>query len=245
MNKKKRVVQLLLIVILCMVFFAGTVLKKLVKINSVFLGANPVTGVDISHYQGTVDMEKLYRQDVTFAYIKATEGSESVDEKFAENWRNGRNSKLHIGAYHFFSFDSSGDKQARHFIATVGDLHGTLVPVVDVEYYGDKEKNPPDSEDVTRELSEFLDILEKEYGVKPMIYTTQKVYMKYIKDTFGEYPLWLRSVYYPVQMVVGKEWTLWQYSDTEVLDGYDGEEKYIDRNVLHGSEETLRKMLCP
>lgn len=245
MANKKIMIRIMVILVICMVLLVTAILEKFIKINALFIHGNHVTGVDISHYQGTVDMEELYRQDVMFAYIKATEGSKGVDEQFAENWRNGRNSKLYVGAYHFFSFDSDGEKQAKHFIETVGDLHGTLIPVVDVEYYGNKEKNPPDSEEVTRELTAFLEILEKNYGVTPMIYTTQKVYAKYIKEKFAEYPLWLRSVYYPVQIAVGNQWTLWQYSDTEVLDGYDGEEKYIDRNMFHGDEVSLQKMLCP
>ena len=104
---------------------------------------------------------------------------------------------------------------------------------MDVEYYGNKEKNPPAKEDVVRELQNFLDVVEKEYGVKPMIYTTQKVYIKYIRGSFDEYPLWLRSVYYPAGLVAGENWLLWQYSDRGVLQGYKGDEKYIDLNVLN------------
>ena len=33
------------------------------------------------------------------------------------------------------------------------------------------------------------------------------------------------------------DWIFWQYSNRMRLDGYDGEEKYIDMNVFYGSEE--------
>ncbi len=46
----------------------------------------PVTGVDLSHYQGEVDWERLSQEPITFAYIKATEGSSHVDSRFAQNW---------------------------------------------------------------------------------------------------------------------------------------------------------------
>ena len=46
----------------------------------------PVRGVDVSHYQGEIDWKVLGRQDIDFAYIKATEGSSHVDEKFSQNW---------------------------------------------------------------------------------------------------------------------------------------------------------------
>ena len=39
---------------------------------------------------------------------------------------------------HFFSFDSEGEQQAVNYIQTVGKLEGKMIPVVDVEYYGDE-----------------------------------------------------------------------------------------------------------
>ena len=75
----------------------------------------PVRGVDVSHYQGTIDWPVLAAQDLDFAYIKATEGSSHTDEKFAENWEAAKDTGLRIGAYHFFSFDSPGESQLKHF----------------------------------------------------------------------------------------------------------------------------------
>ena len=34
-----------------------------------------------------------------------------------------------------------------------------------------------------------------------------------------------------------RQWTFWQYTDKEQLDGYSGEEKYIDMNVFNGTKE--------
>lgn len=89
-------------------------------------------------------MNKLKEQNIKFIYIKATEGSKTKDNKFDENWTNTKNAELLSGAYHFFSYDSEGKTQAENFIKTVGkDIKGRLLPAVDVEYYGDKEQNPP------------------------------------------------------------------------------------------------------
>ena len=38
-----------------------------------------VMGVDVAHYQGVIDWNKLEEQGVDFAFIKATEGSGHVD----------------------------------------------------------------------------------------------------------------------------------------------------------------------
>lgn len=122
------------------------------KLNNPSKRTYPITGVDVSHYQGTIDWNILNDQGIRFAYIKATEGSSYIDERFFENWEQSRNSNIIAGAYHFFSFDSSGEDQAKHFIDIVEKYDGMLPPAIDVEYYGDKKVNPPKSEDVRREL---------------------------------------------------------------------------------------------
>lgn len=200
-------------------------------------------GIDVSHYQGVIDWKEIEAQQIDFAYIKATEGTFSVDENFEENWREARETSMYVGAYHFFSFDSDGKSQGEHYIQTVGDLQGCLYPVIDVEYYGDKEKNPPSMKEVKKQLEVMLEMLEREYGKKPVIYTTYKVYHKYIGEYFNDYPLWIRNVYYPPLFGGQGEWVFWQYSDTDSMSGYLGEEKSIDRDVFRGSEKELRKYL--
>ena len=236
--KKRKALWIILIIIAAIIVFLFCQFTFLVKaqrviLNTYFIADNELIGADLSKYQGNVDMNRLSEQGLSFVYVKATEGSEIVDTHFKENWSNAIESPLEVGAYHFFSFDSDGSTQAEHFIDTVGDMQGCLIPVVDVEFYADKEANPPEKEDVVRELGEYLTILEDEYHVKPMIYAQKDIYRKYIKDDFSEYPRWVRSIYYPVFFEAGRDWVLWQYCDTMSLDGYDGDETNIDMNVLN------------
>lgn len=235
------VIFAILLLLLCVAVLL--VLKK-INFNQYLVAGYPVRGVDVSHYQGEIDWQQFKEQGVEFAFIKATEGSSFVDEKYEENRENARAEGLYIGVYHFFSFDSPPASQAEHFIATAGDLSGTLPPVVDIEYYGDKRENPPEKDQVVSGLQELLDALEKEYGVKPVIYTTYAVYNKYIRNGFQEYPLWIRNVYYP-PADIGRAWTFWQYSDTGKLKGTAGEEKYVDLNVFRKDREELEKLLIP
>ena len=195
---------------------------------------NSTIGVDVSSYQADIDMEKLKEQNIAFIYIKATEGSSSQDDRFAENWKNAEEASLLSGAYHFFSYDSEGKTQAENFIKTVGkDIKGRLIPVVDLEYYGDKEKNPPVKEDVRRELKTYLSVIENEYGVKPMIYTRADIYQYYLKGEFDEYKKWISSLYTPLSLNYKDNWYIWQYYNRGGLEGYSGGEKYIDLNVLN------------
>ncbi len=219
------------------------VLSKKLRPNIFFARKYEVRGVDVSHYQGAIDWDILAGQDISFAFIKATEGSSYIDEYFYDNWKMASQTDLAVGAYHFFSFDSPAGTQAELYIHTVGDLSGKIIPVIDVEYYGDKADNPPDKETVTEELTELLSILERHYGAKPILYTTYIVYHRYLKGKFEDYPLWIRNVYYPPSLDMRGKWTFWQYSDTAVLEGYSGSEKYIDVNVFCGSADDLKEYM--
>ena len=211
-------------------FFA--VRSKTLQVNRRIVTRSDVLGVDISEYQADVDMETLAGQNIEFIYMKATEGSGYTDSRFEENWENAEEAGILAGAYHFFSFDSPGKLQAENYVSTVGSLAGKLIPAVDVEFYADKKENPPDPLEVAKELQAFLDALEEEYHVKPMIYCPREIYKKYIADYFDGYPRWVRSVYYPAVFEAGADWTVWQYCDTGELEGYEGGERYIDLDVL-------------
>lgn len=243
-SMKQKAVRLIFTVLLLLCVLAILTATKRININQYLVGGYSVKGVDVSHYQGEIDWEHFREQGIDFAFIKATEGSSLVDERFEENREGAKAAGLYAGAYHFFSFDSTPASQAEHFIATVGDLSGSLPPVVDIEFYGDKRKNPPEKAYVVSGLRELLEALEEEYGVKPIIYTTYTVYNRYIRNAFQEYPLWIRNVYYPPGDI-GRLWTFWQYCDTGALGGTAGEEKFVDLNVFRESREDLLKMLVP
>ncbi len=188
----------------------------------------PIRGVDVSYYQGEIDWGILAEENIDFAFIKATEGSSHIDTKFKENWEQSGKTRLKRGAYHFFSFESTGEAQAEHFISVVPKEEGMLSPVVDIEFYGDRFYNKPDVEETRKQLQSLLDRLEEYYGVKPLIY---------IRGAFDEYPLWIRNIYFSPNMGMPGKWTFWQYDSDAKLQGYSGEEEHIDLNVFYGSEK--------
>ena len=237
-GKKKFIIILIAIVLVAAGIFSSVFLlakQKKLFINKWFVDEKSSTiGVDVSSYQAEIDMNVLKEQNIEFIYIKATEGSNTQDERFAENWNNAKKAGLLSGAYHFFSYDSEGRTQAENYINTVGpDMEGRLLPVVDVEYYGDKEQNPPEKDDVIRELRIYLEIIEEEYGIKPLIYTRSDIYDKYLKGEFDEYRKWISSLYTPISWNYKDDWYIWQYLNRGELEGYTGGERYIDLNVLN------------
>ena len=234
-GKKRIIIALSLLLILGMTT-AVLLYFGVIQINRPPKDKYPIRGVDVSEYQGDIDWSELAKQDIEFAFIKATEGSGYTDEHFSGNWENAAKTDLRIGAYHFFSLESAGSSQAEYFCNTVKAVDNMLPPVVDVEPYG--SYSDITEKDIS-ELKAWLTVTEEHYGVKPIIYTTSKWYHKQIKDSFPDYDIWIRSVYSKPEKDV--KWTFWQYSDRLCLDGYNGKERYIDMNVFGGTAEEFMR----
>ncbi len=234
-SKKKLFATIGIAFVLVLSIIAVLVYNGIILLNNPRDEYYPVRGVDVSSYQGEIDWDILSQNDIDFAFIKATEGSGFVDEKFKQNWENSNKTDLRIGAYHFLSYDSSGAGQAENFIKAVPKNKNSLPPVVDVEFYGEYFKNPADIEKAKPILDEFIEKLEEHYGKKPIIYATKRSYDLYIKDNYTDYPIWIRNVIAKPKLSDNRNWTFWQYTNREKLDGYSGDEKYIDMNVFNGS----------
>ncbi|MEG1580742.1 MAG: GH25 family lysozyme, partial [Bacteroidaceae bacterium] len=100
-----------------------------------------IHGIDISHYQGTIDWEKLRNatideSPIRFIIIKATEGTSLLDENFNENFYQAKENDFIRGAYHFFSPSIPAKKQAEYFLKQVHLEQGDFPPVLDIEHIG-------------------------------------------------------------------------------------------------------------
>lgn len=201
----------------------------------------PVMGVDVSSYQKDIDWGGLEKEGIEFAFIKATEGSEHVDGRFKYNWEEAHKTRMKVGAYHFFSFDSKGATQVANFTKTVDKKWGMLPPAVDVELYGDYIDNPPDAATVQKSLKVVLDGLEDKYNKKPIIYTNTYIYELYIAKKFKDYPIWISNPDIPGELPDGKKWLFCQYTFHGNSKYVAGGEKYVDFNVFNGSSWAFKK----
>lgn len=238
-HKQKSIVLPLLLLVCALLLILLLWFEGIIIPNAISAKLYPVKGVDVSSYQGKIEWDELQKQDIRFAFIKATEGSNFVDNYFVENWKEAENTTLRIGAYHFFSFDSEGKTQAQNYIQTVPNTKQALPPVIDVEFYGDKDKNPPKRSKVQEELHSMVGMLEKHYGKRVILYTTKEVYELYMKNSFAQCDIWIRDVFTKPTLSDNRNWTFWQYTDRERLEGYSGDEKFIDVNVFYGDEEVF------
>lgn len=198
-----------------------------------------IHGIDVSHHQGTIDWEKLAATSigdarVEFVMIKATEGRSHLDENFNDNFYRAGEHGFIRGAYHYFRPSISGDVQARYFMKQVHLEEGDLPPVLDIEEIG---KLTPRK--LRAEAQEWLQLVEKRYGVRPIIYTGMKFKEKYLNTpAFDRYPFWIAHYYVKKLRFKGK-WKFWQHTDVGVIDGIRGK---VDMNVYNGSMYDLRRL---
>lgn len=199
-----------------------------------------IQGIDISHYQGKIDWEMLrnamiQKGPVRFVIIKATEGSNIVDENFRDNFFNSRDYGFIRGAYHFYSLKSPAKQQAEFFISHVKLEPGDLPPVLDVEHKPESESTAQFQQNVLT----WLNIAEEYYGVKPILYTNYKFKQQYLSDKrFDEYPYWIAH-YYVEEMQYQGAWKFWQYTDVGKLPGING---YVDFDIYNGSYYDLKQL---
>jgi lysozyme len=191
----------------------------------------PLAGIDISHHQGKIDWEALREEGISFVIIKATEGGDFKDRRFAENWADSKQEGYRTGAYHFYRFCKTGEEQARNFIESVPVEEDNLPPAIDLEF-GGSCVNGATKQDILREVKIFLDTLEAHYGKKPIIYSTNEFYEQYLQNEFPGHPIWIRNIYQRPRLKDGRNWAIWQYANRGHLSGID---TYVDLNVINGS----------
>lgn len=197
-----------------------------------------VKGLDVSHYQGEIDWKKLAADGHDFVFIKASEGRRLQDDFFANNWQKAGQFGFRRGAYHFFRPEVSAAKQAGNYFDRVDLGPGDLPPVLDVEHRGNLSPK-----ELIASIKTWADMVENRYGVKPIIYTGQNFYNRFLAGQLDEYPLWLAryDIEEPVT-VCGRSYNFWQYTDEGRLPGIKGN---VDRNVFFGTHLDLALLCIP
>lgn len=177
-------------------------------------------GIDVSHYQNQINWDAVADdKDVNYVYIKATENVGLVDNLFVRNLKEARRVGIPVGCYHFFSPTAAPTAQLKNLTSVVPNLKDhDLVPMVDVEVRG---KAAP--ADMRNRLRQFLRGIEDYYGVKPIIYTGQNFYNKYLAGYFEDYLFMIAKYSDGVPQLNGNpKFALWQFSASGRIKGIRG-----------------------
>ncbi len=198
-----------------------------------------IRGIDISHHQGEIDWSKLAAakigdERVCFIIIKATEGKDFLDDNFNDNFYQAREYGFLRGAYHYFKPLVPASAQAKYFLKQVHLEEGDLPPVLDIEETGGLAP-----EALRKAALEWLNAVEKRYGVPPIVYTNYKFKLDYLNTPeFERYPYWIAH-YYVRSLTYKGPWKFWQHTDCGRLPGI---REKVDFNIYNGSMYDLRRL---
>jgi lysozyme len=199
-------------------------------------------GVDVSVYQGSVDWAKVKGAGITFAIVRVSDGTGTLDSTFTTNWKGTKSNNLVRGVYQFFEPGEDPTKQADLVLSQVknagGFDPGDLPPVMDIETTGGQSDAT-----IQSHMQTWLDVITKAIGRKPIIYTNLNT-SSHFGGKFGGYPLWVASwgASCPTMPNGWKQWDFWQYSDTGTINGISGG---VDHDEFNGSLADLKAWANP
>lgn len=183
-------------------------------------------GLDVSHYQGIIDWKRVAKEgNVCYAYIKCSEGATIQDSHYQRNIAGAKEAGLPVGVYHFYRPTSSPADQLANMTSMARREHMDLVPIVDIEHRG-KES----IERFQQNLRNFVESVERYYGKRPMLYTGQNFYNRYLVGLFPEHS-WMIAKYIeePPLLDDNQDYAIWQFSSKSRIPGINGN---VDRSCL-------------
>lgn len=173
-------------------------------------------GIDVSKYQGTINWTKVAKDStIKFVYIKATEGASIQDPMYRTNITKAKKAGLLVGSYHLYSSKTTAYQQMANIRKMIKKSEQDLIPVLDIEGHHSGRL-------YMERVDKLLELMENEYGVKPIIYTSERVYKTHFAGKkYAKYHIFIANYRgYPTT-----RFTLWQYTETGHVSGISG---YVD-----------------
>jgi GH25 family lysozyme M1 (1,4-beta-N-acetylmuramidase) len=188
-------------------------------------------GLDVSHWQGTIDWSTVKANGAMFAYIKATEGTGFRDPNFGTNYRDASNQHIIRGAYHYGRPDvAGGAAQADFFVANGGawSRDGLTLPgALDIEWGSASQGGDCYGLDQPAMASWVLSFSEEYYTKTarwPVIYTATNWWTECtgnLQEFSGTNPLWVAKYSLSIGALPynWSHYTVWQYADSGIFPG--------------------------
>ncbi len=218
-------------------------------IPSYSLFAQTILGIDVSHYQGTVNWTQVSAAGKVFAFVKSTEGVTYNDPNYTAYMSGGTTAGVVMGVYHFARPESNtAIDEANHFLAVSSSSIGVgfLPPVLDLE---DPPTGPAltsffTSAALTTWAQTWLTTVQNATGITPVIYTSASI-AAYLNSSLNTYGLWIANpgtsaTTPPTNIGVWNTWMFKQYSWTGTVSGITGA---VDLNVYNGTATEFNNLI--
>jgi GH25 family lysozyme M1 (1,4-beta-N-acetylmuramidase) len=202
-----------------------------------------MVGIDISHWQGSIDWDRVGRTSIGFVFAKATEGQTYNDPMYRSYRAGAKSERIPFGAYHFAQPDRTYHdalKEADHYVKIAALRDGDLIPVLDLESTGGLTRSQ-----LITWTKTWVKGVTARLGRKPMIYTMPTFWKDAMGDTTwfanNGYRLWIASwnrssPRQPAADWGGRDWSFWQYSGCGSVSGIRG---CVDLDRANGAKLTL------
>jgi len=205
-------------------------------------GSGPtLKGIDVSYYQGSIDWARVAADDVKFAFVRVSDGTTYIDNKFSTYWAGSRAHGIKHGAYQFFRPGQDPIEQAEILLDAIGRKlePDDLPPVIDVE-----ASDGQSAAVIKEKVGLWIDHVKSVLGRDPIIYTG----FYFWRDSAGapdftSSPLWhaqYSSASCPNIAPPWQSWAFWQYTSTGTIDGISGD---VDVNRFNGDEAAFAQLL--
>ncbi len=222
-----------------------------------------VQGIDVSHYQGTINWNSVKASGIQFAFCKATEGVNYVDPNFTTYMAGAIAAGIPIGPYHFGRVNSGETNpndaidEANDFVDAIQGYYSgpglILRPVLDLENLPDDPISTSIRNYTSKWVRDFCNTVQNRLGFAPIIYTGGNIAQNYLAPDIANYDLWFAkptstnnyaSAVPPTASNIGiwSNWKFWQWSWVGQISGISGN---VDRDVFNGSLPQLAAGFVP
>jgi lysozyme len=213
-------------------------------------GAIRQPGIDVSHFQDTIDWSQVAASGEEFAYVKATQGLNTNDAQFTANMAGAKAAGLAVGAYHFADPELTGHTPAlevAHFLGVAESYIGPgyLPPVVDIETSGGTTITTDTS--LSAWVNDFCADVQAATGVDPIVYTLSSYSGTFLDSSVTTHKLWIQDYSgadpdtSSIDGVWGVgNWSFFQYSDSGTVNGIDDA---VDLDQFNGTEAQLQALV--
>lgn len=192
-------------------------------------------GIDVSKYQGDINWEKVAKDGVGYAFIRAgvrgsTEGKVMKDENFTDNIEGAIDNGIEAGVYFFTQAvtEEEAIEEAEFVLDMIKPYDITYPVVLDIEEVTSANARTAEltKEEYTRNCIAFCETI-KDAGYTPMIYGNLKTFLIMLDlEQLEDYRKWF--AYYNEPVYFPYEFDIWQYSSKGSVSGIKGD---VDLNI--------------
>ncbi|MEJ4113205.1 glycoside hydrolase family 25 protein [Corynebacterium kroppenstedtii] len=216
----------------------------LVSTAAGFTPADALNGIDVSsnnHVGGqAIDWNSVAGDNQSFAFIKATEGTDYTNPYFGSDSKKAKAAGLTIGSYHYARPGTDARQQARFYAHELANQpQPALPPTLDLE-----ETGGLGPQQLQNWVSEWVDEVKKQTGRTPIMYTYYSFWINNMGNTtkFSDLPLWLAYYDDSLPDTIPGGWdhvTFWQHSGSGSVDGINAQ---VDLNKYDGTDAELKAL---